>query len=157
MDLDFIPLAEDSDNECERDSDNEKFLQESNVSEMSDLDSNDGPFPAYENTLETTHYCCVTAHKNCKICHSQKTLGCILPCCKYSKFICFECLSSLFISEATNVHQIPKFFLETCINSLQVLVSVNCPFCRSKIKTGFTGDIQKYFNQITVLKISIPK
>lgn len=152
MDLDFIPIAEDS----EYDED-DKVLQDSNVSETSDLDSNDGPFPAYQNIIEATYYCCVTAYKNCKICHSQKTIGCILPCCQYKKFICFECLSSLFISEATDTHQIPKFFIQTCINSLQGLISVNCPFCRSKIKTALSGDIQKYFNQITIVKISVPK
>jgi hypothetical protein len=152
MDLDFIPIAEDS----EYDED-DKVLQDSNVSETSDLDSNDGPFPAYQNIIEATYYCCVTAYQNCKICHSQKTIGCILPCCQYKKFICFECLSSLFISEATDTHQIPKFFIQTCINSLQGLISVNCPFCRSKIKTALSGDIQKYFNQITIVKISVPK
>lgn len=155
--MDYIPLASDSDSETECHHENNidtHYGLESYISDASDIENYEGPLPHVDREVSTTFHCRVAAFKNCKICHTERTLGCILPCCQYKKFLCFECMVSLFISASTDKYRLPHFVLQTCIPHALDFVAYMCPFCRSNIKSQFKGEILYILNQIILSKLT---
>jgi hypothetical protein len=167
MERDFIPIAQDSDQEsCDLELETYYGRKEclwisekSLYNDTSDVDQHEAlqTKQHFHIEISSTFYCTVHDYQKCKICDSEKAAGCLLPCCQYNEFICFECLSRRFISTYTIKHNFPSFVLQMSVSSMLELLPTECPYCCSAIKARFKEKLQKNLQNLIITQLSVPK